>query len=106
MYVPEVARYIAASMKSVPVGLISGHEQHSPNISFVDWYCLMVSRVIHTGLQVGLYSGQHSEQKHFWVLNIRHLTMMPPACQNVGYIAKVCPKNEYSSEGRSLDKVV
>ena len=34
-----------------------------------------------------------------------HLTMaMPPTCQNVGYIARLYPKNGYRGEGRSLDK--
>ena len=37
------------------VGLISGHKQHGPNISFVDRYCLMASGVIRTGLRVGLW---------------------------------------------------
>lgn len=34
-----------------------------------------------------------------------HLTMaMPPTCQNVGYIARLYPKNGYRGEGRSLDE--
>ena len=89
-----------------PVGLINGHKQHGPNISFVDWYCLIVSGVIYIGLMAGLRFSIVSKNG-FSTLNIGHLTKaMPLACRNVSYIAKLYSKDDHSGEGMSLDEVI